>query len=115
MKVIFFMPFSNEFRLALYLKFISLKIIITGTTGMVGEGVLLECMESPHVTDMLSVSLKQTGFQHPKLKEYIIPDFLGLKENEQALQGYDACFFCAGISSIGKKEPEFTRNTYDTI
>ncbi len=92
----------------------NVKIIITGTTGMVGEGVLLECLASPMVTEVLSVSRKPTGMQHPKLKEYIASDFLALKANDPMLQGYDACFFCAGISSIGKKEPEFTRATYDT-
>ena len=91
-----------------------MKIIITGTTGMVGEGVMLSCLASNQVTEVLSVSRKPTGVSHPKLKEYIVPDFLALKENDERLQGYDACFFCAGVSSIGMKEPEYTRITYDT-
>jgi hypothetical protein len=91
-----------------------MKVIITGTTGMVGEGVMLECLANPLVTEVLSVSRKPNGHTHPKLKEYIVPDFLGLKANDEKLQGYDACFFCAGVSSVGMKEPEYTRITYDT-
>ena len=91
-----------------------MKVIITGTTGMVGEGVLLECLTNPKVTEVLSVSRKPAGISHPKLKEYLVPDFLALKEPEEKLEGYDACFFCAGVSSVGMKEPEYTRMTYDT-
>ena len=81
---------------------------------MVGEGVLIECLANPAITDVLSVSRRPAGYTHTKLREYIVPDFMSLKENDMNLQGYDACFFCAGVTSIGKKEPEFTRLTYDT-
>lgn len=91
-----------------------MKIIITGTTGMVGEGVLLECLNQKQITEILSVSRKPTGFTHPKLKEYIVSDFLMLQENDERLKGYDACFFCAGVSSVGMKEEEYKRITYDT-
>ena len=91
-----------------------MKVIITGTTGMVGEGVLLECLANPAITDVLSVSRKPIQTKHPKLKEYIVSDFTLLKENDENLKGYDACFFCAGVSSVGMKEPEYTRITYDT-
>ena len=91
-----------------------MKVIITGTTGMVGEGVLLECLANPRITEVLSVSRKSTNRIHPKLKEYIVPDFLWLNENDYNLAGYDACFFCAGVSSLGMKELEYTRITYDT-
>jgi len=91
-----------------------MKVIITGTTGMVGEGVLLECLANAEITEVLSVSRKPIGIKHRKLKEYIVADFLLLQKNDEMLKGYDACFFCAGISSIGMKEPEFTRITYDT-
>jgi uncharacterized protein YbjT (DUF2867 family) len=91
-----------------------IKVIITGTTGMVGEGVALECASSPQVSAVLSVSRKSTGMVHPKLKEYIVPDFLDLEEGDNNLAGYDACFFCAGVSSIGKSEAEYARITYDT-
>ncbi len=91
-----------------------MKVIITGTTGMVGEGVLLECLNNPEITEVLSVSRKPAGITHPGLKEYIVPDFLSLKENDENLKGYDACFFCAGVSSVGMKEGEYRRITYDT-
>src|SRR5687768_6990279 len=91
-----------------------IKVIITGTTGMVGEGVSLECLSSPQISEVLSVSRKPTGMSHPKLTEYIVPDFLDLKEGDNRLTGYDACFFCAGVTSIGKSEAEYARITYDT-
>jgi uncharacterized protein YbjT (DUF2867 family) len=91
-----------------------MRVIITGTTGMVGEGVLLECLSNPQVSEILSVSRKPTGITHSKLKEYIVADFLSLKENDENLVDYDACFFCAGVSSLEVKEPEYTRITYDT-
>ncbi len=90
------------------------SIIITGTTGMVGEGVLLECLEHPDVSRVLSISRRPIGRSHPKLKEIIVPDFLQLSMDDPNLKGYDACFFCAGVSSIGKKEPEYTKLTHDT-
>lgn len=91
-----------------------MKVIITGTTGMVGEGVLLECLSHPEITEVLSVSRKPTGIPHTKLKEYLVTDFLSLQENDEKLKGYDACFFCAGVSSVGMKEEEYRRITYDT-
>ena len=81
---------------------------------MVGEGVLLECLELPQVSEILSVSRRPTGITHPKLSEYIVGDFLSLKVDDQKLKGYDACFYCAGVSSIGMKEEEYRRITYDT-
>ena len=91
-----------------------MKVIITGTTGMVGEGVLLECLADPKIAEVLSVSRKSAGIKHPKLKEYIVADFMSLKVDDETLMGYDACFFCAGVSSVGMKEPEYTRMTYNT-
>ena len=90
------------------------KVIITGTTGMVGEGVLIECLEHPQISEVLSVSRRPTGMSHPKLKEYLVPDFLSLQAGDENLKGYDACFYCAGVSSIGMKEAEYSRITYDT-
>jgi nucleoside-diphosphate-sugar epimerase len=91
-----------------------MKIIITGATGMVGEGVLLYSLQQPQITEVLVVGRKPTGRQHAKLKELIIPDFLQAEEQTAALTGYDACFFCAGISSVGLDEAAYTRITYDT-
>ncbi len=92
----------------------SYKVIITGSTGMVGEGVLLECLSHPEISAVLSVSRRPTGRSHPKLKEYIVPDFLSLHKGDEKLTGYDACFFCAGVSSVGMKEGKYSHITYDT-
>lgn len=91
-----------------------MKVIITGTTGMVGEGVLLECLNNASITEVLSVSRKNCGTTHPKLKELIISDFSKLSDFSSDISGYDACFFCAGISSVGMSEEKFTKITYDT-
>lgn len=92
----------------------SIKIILTGATGMVGEGVLMECLENPQVSEILSIGRKPSGKTHPKLKEYLVPDFLSIDINDENLKGYDACFFCAGISSVGMNEEDYTKITYDT-
>lgn len=91
-----------------------IKVIITGTTGMVGEGVMLECLSNPNVEEVLSISRKSCGHTHPKLTEYIVPNFLALQDGNARLNGYDACFFCAGISSFGMSEKDYTKITYDT-
>ncbi|MEY5046445.1 MAG: hypothetical protein RL713_1670 [Bacteroidota bacterium] len=91
-----------------------MKVIITGTTGMIGEGILLECLNDDRISSILSVSRKPTGKNHPKLKEYIVSDFLSLKEGDENLKGYDACFFCAGVSSIGINAADYERISYET-
>lgn len=91
-----------------------MRVIITGTTGMVGEGVMLECLNNNSITEVLSISRKSCGHQHPKLKELFVPDFTKLHDYQDQLHGYDACFFCAGISSVGMAEEKFRYITYDT-
>src|SRR5688572_9005827 len=91
-----------------------IKVIITGATGMVGEGVLLTCLEHPAVEQVLTVSRKSYPLKNAKLKELLIPDFLQLETVENQLAGYDACFFCAGVSAVGMKEADYRRVTYDT-
>lgn len=91
-----------------------MKVILTGGTGMVGEGVLLECLESPEIERVLSVSRRPSGHVHPKLVELLVPDFRDLTRVEAQLSGYDACFYCAGVSSVGMSEADYTRVTYDT-
>lgn len=91
-----------------------MKVIITGSTGMVGKGVLIECLEHPSVSDVLVLNRSPLGMTHPKLKEVLHPDFSNLSSIASSLIGYDACFYCMGISSIGKSEEEFTKITYDT-
>ena len=91
-----------------------IKIIITGATGMVGEGVLFECLQNSMVSEVLMVNRKHCDCIHPKLKELIVSDFLQLDDFRESVKGYDACFFCAGVSSIGMKEDKYTLITYHT-
>lgn len=90
----------------------TIKVIITGATGMVGEGVLHECLNSNIVTEVLVLCRKSCGVTHPKLKELLHNNFHDLSAIADQLKGYDACFFCAGVSSVGKKEEEFYHLTY---
>lgn len=92
----------------------TMKVILTGATGMVGEGVLLECLANPAVERVLSVVRRSSGRNHPKLTEVIVKDFRELGPVEAQLTGYDACFYCAGISSLGMSEADYTVVTYDT-
>lgn len=90
-----------------------MKLIVTGATGMVGEGVLTECLLHPKVDSVLIVNRTPSGISHHKLKEIIHKDFFDLRTIEGDLTGYDGCLFCLGVTSIGKKEPEYTRLTYE--
>jgi len=80
---------------------------------MVGEGVLLECLNHPDVEQVLVVNRKPGGMAHPKLREIIHTDFFNLSPIEQELIGYNACFFCLGVSSVGISEVEYRHITYD--
>jgi len=91
-----------------------IKVIITGATGMVGEGVLFECLQNSKVSEVLIINRRHYEISHPELKELIVPDFFQLSTFAENIKGYDACFFCAGISSVGMKEDKFTKITYDT-
>lgn len=91
-----------------------MKVIVTGATGMVGEGVLLECLANPVVERVLSVSRRSCGHTHPKLEEVLLADFRDTGAIEARLSGYDGCFYCAGVSSVGMKEADYARVTYDT-
>ena len=80
---------------------------------MVGEGVLHECLLHPDVEQVLVITRKPTGTIHPKLKEVLHSDFMNLAPVAAEMKGYNACYFCLGVTSIGKKEPEYTKFTYD--
>ena len=90
-----------------------LRVIITGVTGMVGEGVLLECLKDARVEAVLIISRKPAGFEHPKLKCIVHKDFSDISILENEVKNYNACFFCAGVTSIGKNEETFNHLTYD--
>src|ERR1700754_1569618 len=94
-------------------KTVPLRAIITGVTGMVGEGVLHESLNHPDVEAVLVINRKPCGVSHPKLKEIIHKDFSDIKPIQSQLKDYNACFFCLGVSSVGMKEDEYRRLTYD--
>jgi len=89
-----------------------IRAIVTGATGMVGEGVLHVCLNHADVEQVLVINRKPCGVTHPKLKEILHGDFFNLSAIESQLTGYDACFFCLGVSSVGMKEEEYTKLTY---
>jgi len=80
---------------------------------MVGEGVLNECLLSPDVEKVLVVGRRSCGVRHAKLTEIVHKDFFDLSSIESQLSGYNACFFCLGVSSVGMKKPDYERMTYD--
>jgi len=90
-----------------------MKAILFGGTGMVGHGVLRECLLDPGVERVLSIVRTPSGQQHPKLRELVHRDFLDFSSIERDLTGYDATFFCLGATSAGKSEKEYSRVTYD--
>lgn len=92
----------------------ALKIILTGATGMVGEGVLIELLQNSQVESVLVVGRRSCGMTQAKLKELLVSDFFALTKDNKELAGYDACFYCAGISSNGLNEETYTKITYDT-
>ncbi|WP_216689261.1 NAD-dependent epimerase/dehydratase family protein [Hymenobacter siberiensis] len=91
----------------------NLRVILTGATGMVGEGVLLECLQNPVVAHVLVLTRRPTGRTHPKMAELLVPDLSNLSAVESQLTGYNACFFCAGVSSVGISKEEYERITHD--
>ncbi len=90
-----------------------IRAIVTGATGMVGEGVLVEALQNPDVEKVLVLTRKSTGRSHPKMEELVHSDFHNLQAVDQRLKDYNACFFCLGVSSVGMKEDEYRRHTYD--
>jgi uncharacterized protein YbjT (DUF2867 family) len=90
-----------------------MKIILFGATGMVGQGVLRECLADPDVTSVLAVGRSPTGQAHAKLHEVLHDNFLDFSAIESRLLGFDACFFCLGVTSVGLSEERYRHLTYD--
>jgi uncharacterized protein YbjT (DUF2867 family) len=90
-----------------------MKVLIFGATGMIGQGVLRECLRDPDVEQVLCLGRQPTGSTHGKLRELIHRDFLDLSPLEADLAGFDACFFCLGVSSAGMGEADYRRITLD--
>jgi uncharacterized protein YbjT (DUF2867 family) len=90
-----------------------MDVLLFGATGMVGQGVLRECLLDPGVRRVLAVGRSATGQTHEKLRELVLPDVSDLSAVESKVTGYDACFFCLGVSSAGMSEERYTELTYD--
>jgi uncharacterized protein YbjT (DUF2867 family) len=90
-----------------------MKVVIFGATGMVGQGVLRESLLAPDVEQVLAVVRAPTGVSHPRLREVRLDDFADLSPVRDELRGFDACFYCLGVSSVGMDEAAYTRISYD--
>jgi len=90
-----------------------LNVILFGATGHIGQGVLIECLEDPRISKVHVIGRKSIGKTHTKIQETIHSDFLDYSDIEDQLTGYDACFFCLGVSSVGLREDQYRRITYD--
>jgi uncharacterized protein YbjT (DUF2867 family) len=88
------------------------RALVFGANGMVGSGVLLECLEDPRVESVLEIGRRSSGRKHPKLRELVHRDLFDLSAVAEELRGYDACFYCLGVSSAGLSEEEYRRVTY---
>jgi hypothetical protein len=90
-----------------------MRVLVVGSTGMVGKGALLECLDDARVDSVVAVNRQSLGIQHPKLKEIIHSDFYDLASIENELTGIDALFYCIGVTSAGMTEAKYSRLTYD--
>lgn len=90
-----------------------MRVILFGSTGMVGQGVLRECLLDPDVEGVLSIVRSASGQQHEKLHELVHENFFDFSNVDDKISGYDACFFCLGVSSAGMKEEDYQHVTYD--
>jgi uncharacterized protein YbjT (DUF2867 family) len=90
-----------------------MNVVLFGASGMVGQGVLIECLDDPGVKRVVSVVRRSTGVTHAKLTEIVHADFFDYTAIESSLRDLDACFFCLGVSSVGMKEEDYRHITYD--
>ncbi len=93
----------------------TINALLFGASGMIGKGVLLECLEHPNVSKILAIGRKSCGVEHPKLTEIIHTDFLNYSTIEEKLSGFNACFFCLGVSSSGMTEQDYHLITHDYV
>lgn len=90
-----------------------MKVILFGATGMVGKGVLRQCLIEPDIESVLSIGRKPSGMSHPKLHDLVRADMFDFNISADEVKGYDACFFCLGVSSVGMSKADYTHLTYD--
>ena len=89
------------------------NVLITGSTGMVGKGVLLECLDHDMIKEVRLINRRSTDIKNPKIKEFVHADFSDFSGLQMPLSDIDACFYCLGVSSVGQSEPDYTKITYD--
>ncbi len=87
------------------------RVLIAGSSGMVGRGVLLECLDSSRVSSVLVINRRPLGLDHPKLSEVLVDDLFDFENIRDNLSGFDACFFCVGISAAGQSEESYSKIT----
>ena len=90
-----------------------MNVLIFGATGMVGQGVLRECLRDPRVDRVMVVGRSSTGQVHARLREVVHPNLFDLSGIDPALPGIDACFYCLGVSAVGMREQTYAHLTYD--
>ncbi|RZI93532.1 MAG: epimerase, partial [Variovorax sp.] len=90
-----------------------MRVLLFGASGMVGQGVLRECLVDPEVTQVVAAGRRPLGRSDPKLSDLIVHDFFDYSALEPQLVGFDACFFCLGVSSVGMSEADYRRLSYD--
>ena len=90
-----------------------MNVVIFGATGMIGQGVLLECLDDPEIESVLAVVRRSCVKEHPKLRELLHDDFFDYSGIEKELSGYDTCLFCLGVSSAGMNEERYSHLTFD--
>lgn len=90
-----------------------MKVIITGSTGMIGKGVLLECLDDARIEQVLLVNRRSLGMEHPKLKEALLKDFIDPSQIKNEIAGYNVVCFCLGVSVAGMTKEAYTKITYD--
>ena len=90
-----------------------MKVVLSGATGMVGRGALLEALDDPRVSEVAVVGRRSCEVRHPKIREILLRDFLDYGPARKDLSGADTCLFCLGVSSLGMSEDAYTRVTYD--
>ena len=90
-----------------------MRVIITGSTGMVGKGVLFQCMEDDRIKDIVLINRTSLNIDHPKVKELLCENFLELEKYKEELVGFDGCFHCMGVSAVGTPSKLYYKVTYE--
>jgi len=105
--------FSHEQEVYLASEVTRVNVILFGATGMVGQGVLRECLEDEGIERVFIIGRKPAAQKHPKVTELTLPDMYDVESARTTLAGFDACFYCLGVSAVGLSESEYSHLTFD--